>query len=206
MTIYKPVTLFTSNRRSYQILCTKRWTKRHCPRCKNTVLWKLRNAFLRNRYFKCKKCFYKFHDFTNTYISKIKIEYKELMHLVYLFVLGVPEYRIRNYTERTLKTLQKVYTIIRQAIYAYTIKEIKEASFSGQIEIDETMFGGKRSGKRGWGSSGKHMIFGLYQRNGTVLTFPISSRSRKVLLPIIDKHIKQGSLYYTDNWHAYRVL
>jgi len=121
-------------------------------------------------------------------------------------VLGVPAYRIRNYTEVSLKTIQKVYTIIRQAIYEEMIKEIKAASFSGQIEIDETMFGGKRAGKRGWGASGKQLIFGLYQRNGTVLTFPISSRSRSVLLPIIDKHIKHGSLYYTDNWHAYSSL
>lgn len=201
MTIYKPHTLLSSSYKSYQFLRQNRWSKRHCPQCKNKTLWKLKN-----RYFKCKKCFYKFHDFTNTHISKIKIAYNELLHLTYVFVLGVPAYRIRNYTQVSLKTIQKVYTIIRQTIYEEMIKEIKAASFSGQIEIDETMFGGKMSGKRGWGASGKQLIFGLYQRNGTVLTFPISSRSRSVLLPIIDKHVKHGSLYYTDNWHAYSSL
>jgi|GEM_PF-3443268 len=42
--------------------------------------------------------------------------------------------------------------------------------------MDETMFGGRRPGKRGWGASGKNMVFGIYHRNGKVLTFPISSQ------------------------------
>jgi transposase-like protein len=31
--------------------------------------------------------------------------------------------------------------------------------------MDETMFGGRRPGKRGWGASGKNIVFGIYQRN-----------------------------------------
>ncbi len=50
------------------------------------------------------------------------------------------------------------------------------------------------------------MIFGMYQRDGKVFTFPISSRSRENLLKIIHQHIKPGSLYYTDDWHAYSSL
>ena len=33
------------------------------------------------------------------------------------------------------------------------------------FQMDETMFGGKRPGKRGWGASGKTIVFGIYQRN-----------------------------------------
>jgi len=46
----------------------------------------------------------------------------------------------------------------------------------GEIEIDETMFGGKVPGKRGWGAAGKHVVFGIYQRNGRVLAFAIVSK------------------------------
>ena len=28
--------------------------------------------------------------------------------------------------------------------------------------MDETMFGGKRPGKRGWGASGKNIVFEIY--------------------------------------------
>ena len=56
--------------------------------------------------------------------------------------------------------------------------------------MDETMFGDKRSGKRGWGASGKWIVFGIYQRNGKVLTFPISSRAKEtsnLILRVIPK-------------------
>lgn len=69
--------------------------------------------------------------------------------------------------------------------------------------MDETMFGGRKPGKYGWGASGKHMVFGIYQRNGKVLTFPISSRAGDTLIPLITNYTKPGSLYYTDDWFAY---
>jgi len=38
--------------------------------------------------------------------------------------------------------------------------------FSGKHKIlkidDETMFGGKKPGKRGWGATGKWIVFGIY--------------------------------------------
>ena len=48
-------------------------------------------------------------------------------------------------------------------IYPDSIKDLEP--LSGEIEMDETLFGGKRPGKRGWGASGKNILFGLYQRN-----------------------------------------
>ena len=72
--------------------------------------------------------------------------------------------------------------------------------------MDETMFGGRRTGKRGWGATGKYIVFGIYQRNGKVLTFPISSRVRETMIPLITKYTKAGSLYYTDDWFAYTSL
>jgi transposase len=77
---------------------------------------------------------------------------------------------------------------------------------SGEIEMDETMFGGRRPGKRGWGAAGKHIVFGLYQRSGKVLTFPIASRSKQQLVPLMTAYTMPGSLYYTDDWHAYTSL
>ena len=80
------------------------------------------------------------------------------------------------------------------------------STLSGQIEANETMFGGKAPGKRGWGAAGRHMVMGLYQRNGNVLTFPITCRSAWELIALITQYTKQGSLYYTDDWHAYTFL
>ncbi len=72
--------------------------------------------------------------------------------------------------------------------------------------MDETMFGGRRPGKRGWGATGKNIVFGIYPRCGKVLTFPITSRAIKTMQPYINKYTKTGSLYYTDDWFAYAFL
>jgi len=53
--------------------------------------------------------------------------------------------------------------MLRETIYQNTIQELKP--LSGEIEMDETMFGGKRPGKCGWGATGKCIVFGIYQRN-----------------------------------------
>ena len=80
------------------------------------------------------------------------------------------------------------------------------SELSGEIEMDEALFGGRVPGKRGWGAAGKHMVFGMYQRNGKVLTFPIPGRGKKTLVPLMVTHTKPGNLYYTDDWHAYTFL
>lgn len=202
MEAIKPITIINSVRRSHIFFKQLRWHKRkRCPKCSHSILWKLKDS----RY-KCRKCSYKFSDFTGTYLGKLNIPINEVSHILYLFVLGVPANRIKEYTDVSLKTIQRVFITVRQTIYDEALLELQEADISGEVEMDETMFGGKRAGKRGWGASGKQMIFGLYQRNGRVFTFPISSRNRATLLSIIREHTKPGSLYYTDDWHAYSSL
>jgi transposase len=71
------------------------------------------------------------------------------------------------------------------------------------LELDETMFGEKRAGKRGWGAQGKHIVFGIYQRNGKIIVFPVKNRERETLIPLIERHTKRGSIYYTDDYKAY---
>jgi len=58
-------------------------------------------------------------------------------------------------------TILRWFRILREVIYYDCIKDLKP--LSGEIERDETMFGGRRSGKRGWGASGKNIVFGIYQ-------------------------------------------
>ena len=84
------------------------------------------------------------------------------------------------------------------------LKELKR--LSGELEIDEALFGGHRKGKRGWGSEGKNLVFGIYQRNGKVITFPVSDREHDTLIPLIKLHTRKGSLYYTDDHTAYASL
>jgi len=42
------------------------------------------------------------------------------------------------------------------------------AHFAGEIEVDESYFGGQRKGNRGRGAAGKIPVFGLLKRGGKV--------------------------------------
>jgi len=51
-------------------------------------------------------------------------------------------------------------------IITYNLEQEAETLFSGEIEVDESYFGGKRKGKRGRGAAGKVPVFGLLKRGG----------------------------------------
>ena len=58
------------------------------------------------------------------------------------------------------KTVAFYFLRLREII-AYELEAESEAMFGGEIEVDESYFGGRRKGKLGCGAAGKIPIFGL---------------------------------------------
>jgi transposase len=85
-------------------------------------------------------------------------------------------------------------------ILAYQCEQESHEVFDGEIELDESYFGGKRKGKRGRGAGGKVPVFGLLKRNGKVYTKIIPDASSATLMPIITRKITPDSIVYTDYW------
>ena len=77
---------------------------------------------------------------------------------------------------------------------------------SGEIEVDESYFGGKRKGKRGRGAAGKVPVFGLLKRGGKVYTKIIPDAKASTLMPIIENKITPDSIVYTDTFSSYNIL
>ena len=199
-----PIKLAGSVTKSWAYFRHVRWKgRRQCPRCGYRLLY-----YLGDERFGCKRCRYKFGEFTGTYLGEFYFSLDTLTHLLYLYALGVPAYRIRFYVPLSLTTIQRSFRIFRQSIYDESLQKLKELKkLSGEIEIGEALFGGHRKGsKRGWGAEGKSLVFGIYQRNGKVITFPVSDRKHDTLIPLIKLHTKKGSLYYTDDNTAYATL
>jgi transposase len=120
-----------------------------------------------------------------------------------MFVLGVPVYRQRFRALASSPAAERFYRLARVSMaYAEGLRE----SFSGELECDETTFGGARHGKRGWGAAGKVIVFGIVKRNGHVKAAPLEKRSQRAVLQQIQAHTREGSLYYTDEWQAYATL
>jgi len=77
---------------------------------------------------------------------------------------------------------------------------------AGEIELDESYFGGVRKGKQGRGAAGKVPVFGLLKRGGRVYAVTIQNARSETLLPILESKIRPDSIVYTDCFRAYDVL
>jgi transposase len=86
---------------------------------------------------------------------------------------------------------------------------------SGEVELDESYFGGpkkkkhaKDRRKRGRGAENKVPVFGIKKReDGTVYTQIIKNASKQELLPIIRRLVaKNNTTLYTDKWKSYDSL
>jgi transposase len=77
---------------------------------------------------------------------------------------------------------------------------------SGEVEADESYFGGVRKGPRGRGAAGKVAVFGLLKRGGKVYTAIIPNAKTGTLLPIIREKVTPDSIVYTDYFASYNAL
>lgn len=108
-------------------------------------------------------------------------------------------------------TVNAWYRSFREQILAYT--QAEHPKFSGEIELDESYFGGPRRKKhagdrrkRGRGAENKVPVFGVLKRDGKVYTQIIKNASKQELLPIVRQIVRKRSKVYTDKWSAYDGL
>lgn len=85
-------------------------------------------------------------------------------------------------------------------------KTESETPFDGEVEVDESYFGGARKGKRGRGAAGKIPVLGLLKRGGKVYARVIPDTTGKTLGGVIRERITPDSIVYTDTFPAYNVL
>ena len=86
-------------------------------------------------------------------------------------------------------------------------EEMEKASpVAGEIEVDESYFGGVRKGKRGRGAAGKVPDFGLLKRGGKVYTVMIPNARTATLMPIMERMILPDSVVYTDGFSSHDAL
>lgn len=169
---------------------------RRCPECTYSRAWHLSDGR-----FKCRRCAHKYT--WQTAWDASRLPEAEKRKLLELFVYGVPVYRQRFRARACAPAIERFYRIIRCCC---ALSEDCREPFEGTLECDESSFGGFRKGKRGWGAAGKIIVLGIVKRNGAVKAFPLEHRRKQEVLGFIYEHTLPGSLYYTDDWHAYGSL
>jgi transposase-like protein/DNA-directed RNA polymerase subunit RPC12/RpoP len=84
------------------------------------------------------------------------------------------------------------------------------AKLNGKVEVDETLLGGKSSGKRGRGAEGKILVGiaveVLDKGTGRVRLSSLPDASRKSLKKFITNNIEDGSELITDGWKPYEGI
>ena len=97
------------------------------------------------------------------------------------------------------------YHKLRVVIFEALDAETPEL-MAGEIEVDESYFGGHRKGKRGRGAAGKVPVFGLLKRSGKVHVVVIANARSGTLIPIIREKIRPDSIVHSDSFKSYDVL
>ena len=125
--------------------------------------------------------------------------------LIEHFVSGSTALTAASLCSVNRKTAAFFFLRLREII-VLELEAESEAMFGGEIEVDESYFGGKRKGKGGRGAAGKIPVFGVLKRGGRVYTKIISDASSETLIPIIKRKVIPDSIVYSDSWKAYNVL
>ena len=178
-----------------------RWKNRRksCTRCGtyNDVVRVRRKRLL------CRSCRYEFGDFTGTYLSLLRIGFRDWILLIKLFEMELSARRAAREIGLSYPTVLKGFNIIRGAIL---VQDKDFPLLRGEVEIDEAYFGGRRKGKRGRGAAGKVPVFGILEREGKVTVEVVPDVKAETLLDLTVKKVRRGSIVYTDKFKGYDSL
>ncbi|MBU4331948.1 IS1595 family transposase [Patescibacteria group bacterium] len=136
-------------------------------------------------------------------IKNSKLTNRQINKLIDFFVLEVPAPKSCKAVKINRHSAERIYQIIR---FNLAIECEKHNPFNGEIEIDESYFGGKRKGNHGRGAAGKIPVFGSLKRNGWVYTRIVNDVSRNTLRKIIKTRIVPKSIIYSDSFRSYNGL
>jgi transposase len=147
------------------------------------------------------------------YKRQARIRKSKIKKLVRFFSEDINATKTARLVGVNRNTVNKYFNEFREKIVSFQEEDNK--SFQGEVELDESYFGGMRKKihakdrrKRGRGAENKVPVFGIKKRSdGRVYTQIIKNASKQELLPIIRKLIKRNkTTIYTDKWKSYDGL
>ena len=160
-----------------------------CVYCGNYGLYRLADKRV-----KCKNCNLKYS------LTKLKKDLK----ILYYFYLEISAKKTADEMNLDYGVIHRKFMQFRKSIATYCNVQAKK--LNGEIEMDESYFGGKRKGNRGRGANNKAIVFGILERKGKVYTKIVENVSKETLMKEIENKTKKGSVFYTDGWKSYNSL
>jgi len=138
-------------------------------------------------------------------MRKSRLSQQKQVRLIEHFVAGTTARCAADLIGVNRNTAAYYFQRLREII-AYELEQVSHEVFEGEVEVDESYFGGARKGNRGRGAAGKVPVFGLLKRGGKVYTKIIADASGATLMPIIERKVIPDSIVYSDCWTGYNAL
>ena len=140
----------------------------------------------------------------NRYVKRAKISEGKFRLLIRYYVHDLEAKTIASLTGLNRNTVNRYLTLIRKRIAEYCEQQ---SPVQGEIEVDESYFGGKRiKGKRGRGAYKKTPVFGIFKRGGKVYTEIVPDCAKATLQAIIRGRVDPDSIIHSDGWRGYNGL
>jgi transposase len=169
-----------------------------CPFCGENLIGRVRRFK-----FKCYRCNKEWGVRRGGILEGQKIPFTKFLMAIKLFELDTSVRESAKQLGLAYNTVYHLYQILRHAII---ITDSDNGSFSGEIEMDESYFWGRRKGNRGRGAAGKVPVLGILERGGKVKVEVVGDVKGDTLLELAIKKVKRGSLIYTDRFRSYNGL
>jgi len=153
---------------------------------------------------RCSRCGYTFHEFSGRWINRGQLSCGQWLRIIKLFELELSTRKIAGQMELAYGTAYKAVSTIRAAILAHA----PDAAYlmSGEAELGDSYFGGRRKGKRGRGAAGEVPVFGILERHGQVSVHVVPTIRAETVLGLTVTKVRRGSIVYTDRYQVYDSL
>jgi len=170
-----------------------------CPYCESTRIDRVR----RGKY-KCYGCRKEWGPRRGSILEGLRVPRVRVLIANKLFELDTSVREAAHQLGLSYNTVYDLFDLFRQSIVSMD----RDTSFtlSGEIEMDESYFGGRKKGNRGRGAAGKIPVFGILERGGKVRVEVVQNVAGETLLTMAIRKVKRGSLIYTDKFRSYNGL
>jgi transposase len=126
------------------------------------------------------------------------------LSILKLFELEVSVRKMAQQMKLSYRAVYGAVNTIRMTILNHAADA--DVLLSGEIELDESYFGGRRKGNRGRGAAGKVPVFGILERRGIVQISVVPKVTAEILLSLTVEKVRRGSVVYTDKFKSYDSL
>jgi hypothetical protein len=150
---------------------------------------------------------YKMSVFSGTIFSGSHLSISEVLYIGYQWLTGASASTCITQLGHSSATICSFYGRYRRLVAgALSFEDTMIGGDGIEVDVDESKFG-RRKNNRG------HRIEGVWVLGGVGRTaerklflVPVESRSAEVLLDVISRHVREGSIVNTDLWRGYSAL